>query len=87
MPKGKNERVAEKLIDLFSDNRMTLADWKFFVPSYIFNHQTSIIANAISFADGIKQYATEYGIDLPEDYVVAFRDDHAYAWEKGVSRV
>jgi hypothetical protein len=71
----KLEKVAQKIIELMSDNRIHLSDWKYDIPMYIAQQDLPILANAKNLADGIDYAMERYGIDLPEDIVVAYSGD------------
>lgn len=71
----KLEKVAQKIIELMSDNRIHLSDWKYDIPMYIAQQDLPILANAKNLADGINYAMERYGIDLPEDMVVAYSGD------------
>jgi hypothetical protein len=71
----KLEKVAQKIIELMSDNRIHLSDWKYDIPMYIAQQDLPILANAKNLADGIDYAMERYGIDLPEDVVIAYSGD------------
>jgi hypothetical protein len=71
----KLEKVAQKIIELMSDNRIHLSEWKYDIPMYIVQQDLPVVANAKNLADGIEYALDRYSIDLPEDIVIAYSDD------------
>ena len=71
----KLEKVAQKIIELLSDNRIHLSEWKYDIPMYIVQQDLPVVANAKNLADGIDYALDRYGIDLPEDIVIAYSQD------------
>lgn len=71
----KLEKVAQKIIELLSDNRIHLSEWKYDIPMYIVQQDLPVVANAKNLADGIEYALDRYGIDLPEDIVIAYSQD------------
>ena len=68
----KLEKVAQKIIELMSDNRIHLSEWKYDIPMYIVQQDLPVVANAKNLADGIEYALDRYAIDLPEDIVIAY---------------
>ena len=71
----KLEKVAQKIIELMSDNRIHLSEWKYDIPMYIVQQDLPVVANAKNLADGIEYALDRYAIDLPEDIVIAYSED------------
>jgi len=71
----KLRHVTDKLIDLLSDSRILMSDWKYDIPTQIVQQDLPILANAKNLADGINYAIERYGLDLPEDVVIAFAED------------
>lgn len=71
----KLRHVTDKLIDLLSDSRILMSDWKYDIPTQIVQQDLPILANAKNLADGINYAIERYGLDLPEDVVIAYAED------------
>lgn len=71
----KTKQVVSKLIDLMSDSRIKLSDWKYDIPTELVQQDLPILANAKNLADGINYALDRHGIDLPEDIVIAYAED------------
>jgi hypothetical protein len=74
--KIKLERVAQKIIDLMADNRITLSDWKYTIPFYMSKQPDHILIIANNFAEGVKYQQERYGFEIPPEFVVAHPDDN-----------
>jgi len=75
MSKNTNKKIAEKLADLFSDNRIMLSDWKYGIPFYLTQEKDSIVVVAKNLADGIDYQMDRQGIDIDPKFVVAYPED------------
>jgi len=73
--KIKTEKVAQKLADIFADNRFTLSDWKYMIPFYLLKEQMQIVTIAKNFADGINYQIDRHGLDIPAEFIVAYPED------------
>ena len=69
------KKIIQKLVELMSDNRVHLSDWKFDIPNELVQQDLPILANAKNLADGINYALDRHGIDLPEDVVIAYPED------------
>ena len=69
------KKIAEKLVDLLSDSRIHMSDWKFDIPNHLVQQDLPALANAKNLADGINYALDRHGIDLPEDIVIAYPED------------
>lgn len=67
-------KIADKLISLFADNRITQNQWKFNIPDEITDNSIAIIASAKNLADGINYSIERHGIVIPEELIVASRE-------------
>lgn len=70
-----SNKIALKLIELFSDSRILPSQWKFDIPSHMVQQQKQIVANIKNFADGVEYNLSKYNIDVEAEYIVAHRDD------------
>lgn len=68
-------KLALKVIELLADSRILPAQWKYDIPMHLVQQNKQIIANAKNLADGIQYNLDKYGIEVPEEYVVAYRED------------
>ncbi len=75
MVKIKTEKVAQKLADIFADNRLTLSDWKYMIPFYLLKEQMQIVTIAKNLADGINYQIDRHGLDIPAEFIVAYPED------------
>jgi|688.fasta_scaffold768420_2 hypothetical protein len=64
-----NDKIAQKIIKIFSDSRVLQNDWKFWIPRYIAQEQFPIIRVAKNFADGINYNLELYERDVPSEYL------------------
>ena len=62
-----NDKIADKIVQLLSDNRITPSEWKYGVPFFIVNKPIPILYNAKNLADGIQHYIELNDIDIPAD--------------------
>lgn len=76
-------KVADKLIALFADNRITQNQWKFNIPDEITDETIAIIASAKNLADGINYSIERHGIEIPEDLIVAGREYNQIVTNRG----
>jgi hypothetical protein len=67
MGKTTNEKIADKLINLFSDSKIGIVDWQHYIPFYITQQNVHIIANAKNLADGINEALAEKEIGLSRE--------------------
>lgn len=67
-------KIADKLVSLFADNRITQNQWKFNIPDEITDNHIAIIASAKNLADGINYSIERHGIVIPEELIVASRE-------------
>jgi hypothetical protein len=67
MGKTPNEKIADKLIALFSDSRIGIVDWQHYIPFYITQQNYQIIANAKNLADGINEQLADNEIGLSRE--------------------
>jgi len=81
-----SNKIAFKIIDLFSDSRVMPSQWKFDIPMHIVQAQLPIVANAKNFADGIEYNLAKYYIDIPDDMIVAYREDKMNYYGRKVVR-
>jgi hypothetical protein len=64
-------KIAEAIIKLMADNRISVNQWKFGIPDHITNQNLAILTQAKNLADGINYQLERKGIDIPDDNVVA----------------
>lgn len=67
----KGSRIAETIIKLMADNRITTNQWKFHIPDHITNQNLAILTQAKNLADGINYQLERKGIDIPIENMVA----------------
>jgi hypothetical protein len=78
-----SNKVASKIIDLFSNNQISQNQWKFDIPDDITDEHLAIVATAKNFADGIQYSLDRKGIDIPEEIVVSSREYKQYINSEG----
>jgi hypothetical protein len=67
-------RIADKIVDLLSNNRISMNFWKYHIPEYITDQHIAIVAQAKNLADGINQSIARKGIDIEADMIVSSRE-------------
>jgi hypothetical protein len=75
------QRIAEQIVELMSDNRITLADWKYSIPFYMTQQPDHILIISNNFAEGIKYQHNRVGFDVPPEFVVADPTDNMIVFE------
>lgn len=71
-------KIAQKIVDLLSNNQISQNQWKFDIPDAITDEHMAIVATAKNFADGINYALDRKGIDVPEETMVASREYKEY---------
>ena len=65
MGKSSNEKIADKIVALLADGRISQTDWRLSIPFYVTSHNKMIIANAKNLADGINEEIENKEIGIP----------------------
>jgi hypothetical protein len=73
MGKSQNENVADKIVALLADGRISQADWRLWIPRRITEHNKMIIANAKNFADGINEVIADEEIGLAKELIFDYQ--------------
>ena len=76
MGKSRIESVADKIVALLADGRISQADWRLWIPREITNHNKMIIANAKNFADGINEIIADEQITLSKELIFDYQTGH-----------
>ena len=79
MAKTGNERIADKIVSLLADSRITSTDWRVFIPFYITRHNKYVLAHAKSLADGINEVMAEEEIGIPVELLDKYKEDEVNA--------
>lgn len=77
------EKIARALIKILADSRISMNQWKFDIPDHLTDEHMGIIANAKNLADGINYQLDRKGLDIPEDIMVASREQKEYINSNG----
>lgn len=64
-----------KLIDLMADTRILPAQWKFDIPMHLVTNTIPVLVSAKNLADGIEYNLLRYGVEVPEEFLVAYPED------------
>jgi hypothetical protein len=67
-------RIAEKIVDLLANNRISMNFWKYHIPDYITEQHIAIVAQAKNLADGINESIERKGIDIEPEMIVSSRE-------------
>ncbi len=68
--KNESRRIAEQIIKLLSDSRVSTNQWFVNVPLHIANQPFPVIVQAKNLADGIHAQLEKNGVDIPEEYLI-----------------
>jgi hypothetical protein len=68
--KNESRRIAEQIIKLLSDNRISINQWNKNIPLHIANQPFPIIVQAKNLADGINAELERKGLDIADEYLV-----------------
>ena len=73
MGKTQIESVADKIVALLADGRISQADWRFWIPREITYNNKMIIANAKNFADGINEIIEDQEIGISKELLFDYQ--------------
>ena len=76
MGKSRIESVADKIVALLADGRISQADWRLWIPREITEHNKMIIANAKNFADGINEVIADEQIGISKELLFDYQTGH-----------
>ena len=76
MGKSQTENVADKIVALLADARISQAQWRLWIPRRITEHNKMIIANAKNFADGINEVIADEQIGLSKELIFDYQTGH-----------
>jgi hypothetical protein len=80
MGKSQAEGIADKIVALLSDTRISQAQWRLWIPRRIIENNATAIANAKNLADGINEVIENDQIaiskELNFDYQTGYRNGH-----------
>lgn len=68
--KNESRRIAEQIIKLLSDSRVSANQWNRYIPMHIANQPFPVIIQAKNLADGIQTQLEQKGLDIPEEYLI-----------------
>ena len=74
-----SRKVADKLIDTFSDNRVLPMQWKYMTTLFIVQGPLPTLINAKNFADGLQYHLDVQDVLLP-DYQMAYESMNPNDW-------
>jgi len=78
MGKTQTESVADKIVALLADGRISQADWRLWIPRRITDHNKMIIANAKNFADGINEVIADEQIGISKELIFDYQTGHQH---------
>jgi hypothetical protein len=76
MGKTQTESVADKIVALLADGRISQADWRLWIPRRITDHNKMIIANAKNFADGMNEIIADEEIEISKELIFDYQTGH-----------
>lgn len=76
MGKSQIESVADKIVALLADGRISQADWRLWIPRRITENNKMIIANAKNFADGINEVIEDEQIGISKELIFDYQTGH-----------
>jgi len=76
MGKSQTENVADKIVALLADGRISQAQWRLWIPRRITEHNKMIIANAKNLADGINEEIENKEIGIPKELILDYQTGH-----------
>lgn len=78
MKKIKSESIAEKIVELLADGRISHDQWRLWIPRHLTQQEHIVVANAKHLADGINEMMDREEIGIPPhmslDYLVRQND-------------
>lgn len=60
-------KIADNIVKILSDNKVTPSEWKYAIPTYLANQPITVVLNAKNLADGINEAIDKYHPNLPQD--------------------
>ena len=76
MGKSQTENVADKIVALLADGRISLAQWRLWIPRRITENNKMVIANAKNFADGINEIIADEQIGISKELIFDYQTGH-----------
>ena len=76
MGKSQYERVADKIIALLADGRISQSEWRHWIPDYITSNNKMIVANAKNLADGINEEMERKQIGISKELNFDYQTGH-----------
>lgn len=60
-------KIADNIIKILTDNRVTPSEWKYVIPMLVVQQPLPVVLNAKNLADGINEAIEKYHPNLPND--------------------
>ena len=76
MGKSQTESVADKIVALLADGRISQAQWRLWIPRRITENNKMVIANAKNFADGINEIIADEQITISKELIFDYQTGH-----------
>jgi len=73
MGKSQIESVADKIVALLADGRISQSEWRLWIPRQILGKNKMIIANAKNLADGINEVIENEQIGLSKELIFDYQ--------------
>lgn len=70
----KSKTVAEQIIKLLADNRISSSQWKYNIPDFITDQNLALLSHAKNLANGINEHLERKGLDMIDEYVVSSKE-------------
>lgn len=72
------QKIADQIVKILSDNRVTPSEWKYAIPLFLVQNPVTIVLNAKNLADGIDEAIEKYHPDLPQDQLAYDPNDERF---------
>ena len=59
--------ISEKIVTIFSDNKVMPSEWRYAIPIYIVQQPLPVVINMKNFIDGMQEHIEIYGVEIPPD--------------------
>lgn len=72
------QKIADQIVKILSDNRVTPSEWKYAIPLFLVQNPLPVVLAAKNLADGINEAVEKYHPDLPQDQLAYDPNDGRY---------
>lgn len=60
------QKIADQIVKILSDNRVTPSEWKYAIPLFLVQNPIPIVLNAKNLVDGVNEAIEKYHPDLDQ---------------------